>query len=171
MKQVSTVLESKQPALQAYIKLMRAVESVNHRIEWQEPLKRRVTISQFAVLEALYFHGPMKQVEIARKVLKTPGNLTMVIDNLVKSALVSRRPSKEDRRANTIELTAEGEEVISQVFPHVAEAIAKTFSVLDAHELSELSKLLKKLGRAEKSQDGSLDVARAATTEGARHED
>ena len=138
--------ESRRLALGTFTKVMRATESVNQRIDQLCPLRDKLTISQFAVLEALYFHGPMKQVEIARKILKTPGNLTTVIDNLVRNGLVDRLPSVLDRRANTIGLTAAGETLIAEVFPQVADAIETVFSVLDAHELSELSRLLKKLG-------------------------
>ena len=138
--------ESRRLALGAFTKLMRAAESVNQKIDRLSPLRNKLTISQFAVLEALHFHGPMKQVEIARKILKTPGNLTTVIDHLVRDGLVDRIPSALDRRANTIGLTAAGETLIAEVFPQVADAIGTVFSVLDEQELSELSRLLKKLG-------------------------
>jgi len=144
--------ESRRLSLGTYTKLMRATESVNQRIERLCPLREKLTISQFAVLEALHFHGPMKQVEIARKILKTPGNLTTVIDHLVRDGLVDRIPSALDRRANTIGLTSTGEDLITLIFPQVADAIETVFSVLDAQELSDVSRLLKKLGTSSHKQ-------------------
>ncbi|MDA3833130.1 MAG: MarR family winged helix-turn-helix transcriptional regulator [Spirochaetales bacterium] len=149
MKRAAVDAKKNRIALNAYIKLMRCTETVNKRIEKQEPLRGTLTVSQFAVLEALYFHGPMKQVEIAKKILKTPGNLTMVIDNLVKADLVTRRVSDRDRRSNSIELTDKGNNLIVKVFPRMADAIEHTFSVLTEKELAEFSKLLKKLGTSE----------------------
>lgn len=138
---------SGQQSLKGYVKLMRAAESVNRRIHAERVLAGRLTMSQFAVLEALYAHGgQLKQVEIAKKILKTPGNLTLVIDNLVRAALVTRTVSVSDRRANAIELTPEGSKLISEVFPLMAGAINEAFSVLDSQELNQLSELLKKLG-------------------------
>lgn len=136
-----------QQSLKGYVKLMRAAESVNRRINAERVLAGRLTMSQFAVLEALYAHeGQLKQVEIAKKILKTPGNLTLVIDNLVRAALVTRTVSVSDRRANAIGLTPKGSKLISEVFPLMADAIAAAFGVLDSQELNQLSLLLKKLG-------------------------
>jgi MarR family 2-MHQ and catechol resistance regulon transcriptional repressor len=137
----------KQQSLKGYVKLMRAAESVNRRINAEHVLAGRLTMSQFAVLEALYAHGgQLKQVEIAKKILKTPGNLTLVIDNLVRASLVTRTVSAADRRANAIELTLKGSTLISEVFPMMADAITDAFDVLDSQELNQLSELLKKLG-------------------------
>jgi MarR family 2-MHQ and catechol resistance regulon transcriptional repressor len=137
----------KQQSLKGYVKLMRAAESVNRRINAEHVLAGRLTMSQFAVLEALYAHGgQLKQVEIAKKILKTPGNLTLVIDNLVRASLVTRTVSAADRRANAIELTLKGSTLISEVFPKMADAITDAFDVLDSQELNQLSELLKKLG-------------------------
>jgi MarR family 2-MHQ and catechol resistance regulon transcriptional repressor len=137
----------KQQSLKGYVKLMRAAESVNRRINAEHVLAGRLTMSQFAVLEALFSHGgQLKQVEIAKKILKTPGNLTLVIDNLVRASLVTRTVSAADRRANAIELTPKGSTLISEVFPMMADAITDAFDVLDSQELNQLSELLKKLG-------------------------
>lgn len=137
----------KQQSLKGYVKLMRAAESVNRRINAEHVLAGRLTMSQFAVLEALFAHGgQLKQVEIAKKILKTPGNLTLVIDNLVRASLVTRTVSAADRRANAIELTPKGSTLISEVFPLMADAITDAFDVLDSQELNQLSELLKKLG-------------------------
>nr|NIP73420.1 MarR family transcriptional regulator [Gammaproteobacteria bacterium]NIR98346.1 MarR family transcriptional regulator [Gammaproteobacteria bacterium]NIV21028.1 MarR family transcriptional regulator [Gammaproteobacteria bacterium] len=69
-------------ALDAYIKLARAAESVIARIHRRTA--SGLTVSQFGVLEALYHLGPMHQRMIGAKLLKSGGNVTMVIDNLEK---------------------------------------------------------------------------------------
>jgi len=147
MKKSISGRDREKQSLSAYIKLMRSSESVNRRIEEQKPLPAGLTTSQFAVLEALYHHGPLKQSVIAEKILKTPGNLTLVIDNLARAGLAERKPAADDRRAKIINLTDEGLELIRTVFPRMAAAITNSFSVLDDDELARLAELLKKLGR------------------------
>ena len=84
-------------ALSAFVKLIRASESVSARIH-RHLADAGLTVSQFGVLEALYHLGPLSQSEIAKKVLKSTGNITLVIDNLEKRDLVKRERQKEDRR-------------------------------------------------------------------------
>jgi MarR family 2-MHQ and catechol resistance regulon transcriptional repressor len=61
-------------ALNAYIKLMRAAESVTARAH--NVLPKEITLSQFGVLEALLHRGPLCQGELASKLLRSGGNVT-----------------------------------------------------------------------------------------------
>ena len=132
-------------ALNTYTKLMRAAESVTSRVHrvLAEP---KLTISQFGVLEALYHKGPLCQRDIASKILKSTGNITLVIDNLEKLNLVKRERDNEDRRYLTIHLTAVGTALISRVFTDVEAEIVKEMSSLDENEQEILGILCKKLG-------------------------
>ena len=132
-------------ALSTYVKLMRAVESITARIH-KHLASAGLTLSQFAVLEALYHLGPLYQKEIGQKLLRSSGNITMVIDNLEKRGYVRRERKKEDRRFMMVRLTDEGFELISKVFPPHAAAIAREMSVLSAREQETLALLCKKLG-------------------------
>jgi MarR family 2-MHQ and catechol resistance regulon transcriptional repressor len=68
-------------ALNTYTKLMRAAETVTGRVG-RTMTAAGLTISQFGVLEALHHKGPLCQRDIAAKILKSTGNITLVIDNL-----------------------------------------------------------------------------------------
>ena len=83
--------------LSTYIKLVRAADSVNSRSH-RHLSGPNLSFSQFAVLEALYHLGPLCQKDIAAKILKSPRNITMVVDNLEKRNLVKRERHTEDRR-------------------------------------------------------------------------
>ena len=48
-----------------------------------------LSTSQFAVLDALLHLGPLCQKDLGEKILKTSGNMTMVIDNLEKGGSFS----------------------------------------------------------------------------------
>lgn len=134
-------------SLSAYVKLMRAAESITARVH-RHLRDLGLTVSQFAVLEALYHLGPMSQVEIGRKILKTGGNITMVIDNLEKRELLSRERSREDRRYFKVHLTDAGTKLIAELFPGHAGIISREMEILSADEQETLARLCKKLGLA-----------------------
>jgi len=133
-------------ALNTFIKLSRAMSSFEDRMLSYGSLGK-LTLSQFGVLEALYHLGPLCQGQISKKLLKSTGNITMVVDNLEKSGLVQRVRSIEDRRMINVELTSSGTELIEQVLPlHVA-AIVAEMSVLTPAEQATLGELCRKLGQ------------------------
>jgi len=139
-----------QRALAAYINLMRASNTI-HSQATKHLDEHGLTPSQFAVLEALYHIGPMCLGDLARKILRTSGNLTMVVDNLQKSGLVKRIPGAMDRRFVSVEVTEKGRTLISGIFPEHAAEIAKLMSRLSAEEQERLRELCRKLGKDEEA--------------------
>jgi MarR family transcriptional regulator, 2-MHQ and catechol-resistance regulon repressor len=132
-------------ALDAYIKLLRASESVVTRAHRRTACD--LTVSQFGVLESLYHLGSMHQRKIGTKLLKSGGNVTMVIDNLERRGLVERRRDQKDRRFVSVHLTPAGERLIAEVFPRHVQSIVEEMSPLSGEEQETLSRLLRKLGR------------------------
>lgn len=138
-------------ALDLYIKLTRAADAVNGRIN-RHLTDENLTISQFGVLEALYHLGPLHQHELAEKILKSTGNMTLVIDNLVKRDLVERCRDEQDRRYVTVHLTANGRDLIARMFPaHVATVVAE-MAALSAAEQEQLAALCRRLGLQEAAE-------------------
>ena len=135
-------------SLDAFTKFVRAHSSLMSAISAAETLPKGLTISQFGVLEALYHKGPLTHCEIASKILKSRGNLTMVIDHLERDGLVERRPVAGDRRAVSVALTPQGETLIQRIFPAHAEAIHAALGVLDPDEIETLGAISRKLGLA-----------------------
>ena len=131
-------------ALDTYVKLVRAAESFMARAH--ETLPAGLTISQFGVLEALLHLGPLCQKDLARKLLKSPGNLTLVIDNLERDGLVARERDTKDRRYITVALTAKGRRFIDALFPKTATRITAEMSALTSAEQVTLAQLCKTLG-------------------------
>lgn len=144
--------EETEKALSAYVKLMRAAESLSARIH-RSLADIGLTVSQFGALEALYHLGAMTQVEIGKKILRSAGNVTVVIDNLEKRGLVTRRRSTDDRRSFKVHLTREGKYLVKKVFPVHAERISAEMSVLTAAEQGHLGYLCKRLGLGKKTNN------------------
>ena len=132
-------------ALNAYIKLLRAAESVSSRVHARLNAPA-LTSSQFGVLDALYHLGPLSQGELGRKILKSSGNITMVVDNLEKRGLVRRERSRDDRRTNTVALTVAGRALFRKILPGHVRAIADEMGALTGGEQDVLGKLCKKAG-------------------------
>jgi MarR family 2-MHQ and catechol resistance regulon transcriptional repressor len=141
-----TGTKSEMRALNAYIKFLRASESVTARLTALVMAQTGLTISQFGVLESLLHLGPMCQKEIAQKQLKSGGNMTLVIDNLEKRKMVRRERSQVDRRLVIVNLTSSGKKLISNYFPKHAREIEQEMSPLTATEQDKLAELAKKLG-------------------------
>ncbi|HEY8890666.1 MAG TPA: MarR family transcriptional regulator [Clostridium sp.] len=130
--------------LKALIALSRCTQNV-HKREYKTIKEGGLTVSQFAVLEILYHKGDLRVSEIIDKILSTGGNMTVVIDNLVKGNLVKRCTDPKDRRVNLISITIDGRTLISKIFPKHIENINEIFSNLTSEEKINLISLLKKL--------------------------
>lgn len=132
-------------ALDAFIKLTRGTQSMLTRLE-PNITRHGITATQFGILEALLHLGPLNQRDLGRKLLMSKGNISIVIDNLVKRGLVKRVSDPSDRRRTVIHLTAKGRALIERVFPLQAAAIVGELSRLSAREQRTLARLMKKLG-------------------------
>jgi MarR family transcriptional regulator, 2-MHQ and catechol-resistance regulon repressor len=137
-------------ALNTYIKLMRAAESVARRA-LVTVHDSGLTEGQFGVLEALHHLGPLKLSELARKHLRSPNNLTVIVDNLEKLGLVRRQRCESDRRIVFVHLTEAGEERIAELFPRHALAVAQEMALLTPDEQATLDALLRRLGKGQPS--------------------
>lgn len=100
----------------------------------------------FAVMEMLYCKGAHPIQQIGSSLLLQSGNVTYVIDKLEQRGCIHRRPCPTDRRVIYVELTPEGEALMSELYPRYGSRIHHAFSGLDDEEKSELIRLLKKMG-------------------------
>ena len=136
-------------ALNTFIKLTRSVEALNSRLNNCGSLEG-LTISQFGVLEALYHIGPMCQSDLGGKLLRSGGNITLVIDNLEKKGGVRRQRDSEDRRMVYVHLTEAGREHIARIFPQHLEQIVKEMNILTSEEQEQLGAMCKKIGKVDR---------------------
>lgn len=133
-------------ALDAYIKLTRAAESVTASLA-PGLAAHALTPSQLGVLEALWHLGPLCQRELGDKLLKSSSNVTTVIDNLERRGLVAREHAGTDRRVTTVRLTDTGRRSIQKAFPPHVRHIVTAFAHLNGTEQRELARLCRVLGR------------------------
>jgi len=135
-----------QTALQLWVILTRALRSI------EQPLHRQVeahglTLTEFAVLEALLHKGPLPMGVIGEKILLTSGSTTYVIDKLEQRGLLQRRRCTDDRRVLHVDLTDDGRALIEAVFPEHAQLIRTLTEGLSTNEQGHVADQLKRLGR------------------------
>ncbi len=132
-------------ALNTFIKFTRASNSFEARM-LSFYSSEKLTPSQFGVLETLHHLGPLCQGELSNKLLKSTGNITLVLDNLEKQSLIRRMRESEDRRMVTIHLTPAGEALIAEIFPRFVEHLQASLAPLSAEEMQVFGALCRKLG-------------------------
>lgn len=133
-------------ALNAFINLMRAAGTLESKVHGSL-VEAGLTVGQFAALEALHHLGPMRQNELAQKLLSSPGNLSTVLTNLQRRRLIRRQEDARDGRCTRVVLTDKGEKLIADVFPRHAARLVQAMRGLSPDEQVQLRGLCRKLGR------------------------
>jgi MarR family 2-MHQ and catechol resistance regulon transcriptional repressor len=142
-------LEEKR-ALDAYIKLQRAAETVLTRTT-AHLAAYGLTVSQFAILEALYHLGTLSQRDLAHKLLKSTGNISTVLKNLEKRGLIARERNPDDTRYMQVCISQAGRDLLVSFFDQHVQGIVETMGILTAEEQEDLAYLCRKLGLREAS--------------------
>ncbi len=132
-------------ALDAYIKLTRAAETLNQRIN-AHLTDYHLTVSQFGVLEAIYHLGPLQPSQLAHKILRSSGDLTFVIDALVGRGLVTRQRRLDDRRCVDVDLTPAGRALLDDLFPRHVAIVLREMAGLTSAEQEDLARLCRQIG-------------------------
>jgi MarR family 2-MHQ and catechol resistance regulon transcriptional repressor len=138
--------EEQRLALDTFIKLNRCLNALLSRIARECRLPEELTPSRFSVMEALLHCGPLCQQDAARKVLRTPGNITAVVDQLEQEGLVERKEDPADRRRRLLHLTGRGRRLMEDHFPKHAECVTRGMKILSSGEQRTLGSLCRKLG-------------------------
>ncbi|MDY4561868.1 MarR family winged helix-turn-helix transcriptional regulator [Peptostreptococcus porci] len=131
--------------LKLIIGLNRTVNKINRKTSFLCK-QNGLTLSQFAVLEALYHKGDMSVGSVKDSILSTDGTIPVVVGNLVKNGFITKRKDSNDKRSNILSLTEKGRNIIKKVYPMNEKLIVEQFEILEDYEKEELLRLLKKIG-------------------------
>jgi len=131
--------------LNSYIKLVRAFESISSRL-YMKLDKEGLTESQFYLLDVLYHCGPMNQKELGKKIFRSEGNITMVVNNLERRKLIKKKQNPDDKRIYIIKLKTEGKELYEKVFPKFLKAMMREFEGIKEKEHKEFQKICRRIG-------------------------
>ncbi len=89
--------------------------------------------------------GGMKMRELSRRLMVTGGNVTGLTDRLVAEGLVARHDDPNDRRACTVQLTAEGRRQFRAMARAHETWVVELFGGLSAAQQAQLFELLGQL--------------------------
>jgi MarR family 2-MHQ and catechol resistance regulon transcriptional repressor len=137
--------ESKALSLKLFIVLSRAYKAINEHVN-KVIQANGLNPTEFAVLELLYHKGDQPMQQIGGKILLASGSITYVVDKLEQKGMLRRIACPKDRRVTYAQITDEGKNFISDIFPAHAEQIHALMSSLSDEEKTEAIDLLKKLG-------------------------
>jgi DNA-binding MarR family transcriptional regulator len=105
-------------------------------------VRRRVpddlTLPQFDVLVQLARRDGMTPGELTRELLVTAGNVTGIVDRLVRRGLVERRRVQADGRTRSLVLTPRGQGVVKRAIPEHRREIASHMSQIPEQDLRAL---------------------------------
>jgi len=101
-----------------------------------------VTIDQWLVLKNIQEFPQISQQELSRRVFKDTASVTRIIDLLVKSKMITRETSDNDRRRNFLTVTAAGIKTLKDIRPVIIKNRATALNGIDPRELKIMKKNL-----------------------------
>jgi DNA-binding MarR family transcriptional regulator len=138
--------------------------SVFDRAHAAELAPHDMNLVQFNVISVLNRAGtPMTMGDLAQAVAVRPGNLTSVVDGLVKRGLVDRELNPNDRRSFLVRVSRSGEEFLAEFLPDHWRYLEGLAGGLSARQRGQLTTLLNRL--AQSVQDAEVRMAAAADGE------
>ncbi len=135
---------NQEPNVQAYIRLIRSAEALHAQVS-RGLMIDGLTASQFSAMKVLRIHGKLAQRDIAKYILKSGGNITVLVDNLERVGLVRRDRDTDDRRIVYVSLTPSGEALFDRLYPGHLDRIREAMGPLTDEECELLSAVLQKV--------------------------
>lgn len=146
--EVKSYGERTDKSMQTWIQILRAFTKIRNK-ELKYINECGLTMNQFEMLEVLYHRGDLQIGAITKLIMSTPGNVTVVVKNLLRDGLVQTLPSPEDSRVRIVSITEAGKSLIGGMFGKHAANLKSYFDVLSEEELVTLYDLLRKLQKAQ----------------------
>jgi DNA-binding MarR family transcriptional regulator len=127
-----------------WISLLKAHGLLLRRVRGRMP--RGLTLPQFDVLAQLQRHEDgMSPGELTRELLVTKGNVTGIVDRLVRRGLVQRLRVPSDGRTRRLVLTPRGRQLARRAIPEHRRQIAAHMAEVPWEDLKSLGPLLRNL--------------------------
>ena len=130
-------------ALDAVSNIYRAAAGVRRRAEREVLAGYKLSWGGFTILWVLWVFGEMETARLAEECDLAKGTLTGMLTTLEKRDLLSRIPVPADKRRVLVQLTADGEETIEELFPKFNAYEGQMTAGLSVAEMQELARLLR----------------------------
>ncbi len=134
----------RRPPILSWLRIMR----IHSRIQQESAAQHAgLSTAQFDVLAQVGASEGISQLDLARHLFVTQGNITQLLDKMEAHGWIQRVPSGRSKR---LYLTPAGHELHDAVVPRQEDFIAERFSALTDDEQRQLLRLLAKLDRGQR---------------------
>ncbi|PJZ65373.1 MarR family transcriptional regulator [Leptospira wolffii] len=107
-----------------------------------------LTPEQWQILATLWEQGSLNQTEIIALTLQDAPSASRTVARLQKKKLVTKTPSKEDKRATIVKLTKYGESLQEEIPSVLLGYFKPYFNVVSSADQKELLRILKEFRTA-----------------------
>jgi DNA-binding MarR family transcriptional regulator len=129
--------------LVAWLRLLAVTRAAENHLREFLRVHHATTLPRFDVMAALYRHRDgLTMGELSRALLVSNGNATAVVDRLEHDKLVRRTPSRTDRRAVGVALTAAGVARFERLAAAHEDEVDRLFGALSTRDLDTLTDIL-----------------------------
>jgi DNA-binding MarR family transcriptional regulator len=145
--------EEGRAALRTWLRMLSCTNMIDRRIRGKLRKQFRTTLPRFDVLAQLdsaekHLGRGLTLSELSHRMMVTNGNITGLVDRLVREKLISRTVVPNDRRTQVVALTAAGRRSFSRMVPENREWVEDIFKTLSHDEHMALYELLGRLKEA-----------------------
>jgi len=106
-----------------------------------------VTVAEWVVLRELHGEDAVAPSEIAARIGMTRGAISKLVDRLAAKALVTRRPGRDDRRYQSLALTAAGRALVPGLAALADRNDAEFFGHLKPAERAAIEAVMREIVR------------------------
>jgi DNA-binding MarR family transcriptional regulator len=110
----------------------------------QEVAAHPLTLSQFQLLKLIALNGNYQIGEVAGFLGVSPPAATKNIDKLERLGLITRHPSKGDRRATLLSASTKGRRLVEQYESVKAERLTPVFEGFSAKDIDQFTELMER---------------------------
>ncbi|MDD4984485.1 MAG: MarR family transcriptional regulator [Dehalococcoidales bacterium] len=132
----------KEMLISEVIRLDRQVHRIIRRHSSDAWMGINLTMPQVKTLFFICNQPGATSSRLAEALGVTPPNVTGIVDRLVEQGLVTRRDNPEDRRVSVLQITPEGEAIISALRERKSSIMKEILEHLSAEELSRIVEAL-----------------------------
>ncbi|MDJ0944722.1 MAG: MarR family transcriptional regulator [Kiloniellales bacterium] len=134
--------------LRLWLRLLRSTRFMEGELRERLRVGYGVTLPRFDVLAALFrFEAGMTMTELSRLLMVSNGNVTGIVDRLVRDGHVVRVPDEQDRRATFVRLTAKGRAFFEEMAETHEGWVDEILAAVSPGDTDKLISLLERLPR------------------------
>jgi DNA-binding MarR family transcriptional regulator len=133
-------------ALRLWLRLLTCSQLIERQVRTRLRHRFDITLPRFDLMSQLERHpAGLKMNELSRLMMVTGGNITGIVDQLVKEGLVERVDDASDRRAWRVRLTRAGDKAFAEMARAHEEWVVELLSGLSRRDADNLMQLLARL--------------------------